>query len=51
MLSLVLYENSAGGRFIFIQYGFMGANDLMDAAFNAIVLEEQINAASNTDGL
>lgn len=34
-----------------IQYGFEGGNDLMQEAYDAVALEEVLNAASDVDGL
>ena len=51
MVSLVREDYSTGSHYIYIKYGFKGADDCMEAAYNAIVLEERLNAASDTDGL
>ena len=44
-------ESHSSDTYIYIKYAFDGANELMDNAYNALILEETQNAASNTDGL
>lgn len=52
MVSLVSRDyESTGTKEIYIKYGFSGAEALMQKAYDAIALEESINAADNTDGL
>ena len=51
MVSLVKADYSTGSHYIYIKYGFSGADDLLNAAYDAVVLEERLNAASNVDGL
>ncbi len=51
MVSLVREDYPSGNHYIYIKYGFSGADDLMESAYDAVVLEETLNAASNTDGL
>lgn len=50
-VSLVLQEYSSDSQYLFIKYAFDGADTLMDQAYDALVLEEARNAASNIDGL
>lgn len=51
MVSVMREDYPSGTHNIYIKYGFSGGNDLMEAAYNAIVLEETQSAASNIDGL
>lgn len=51
MVSLVRQDYPSGSHYIFIKYGYRGADELLANAYNAVVLEETLNAASNTDGL
>ncbi len=51
MVSLIREDYSSGSHYIYIKYGFKGGNDLLKAAYEAAVLEETLNAVSNTDGL
>ncbi len=51
MVSVVKEDYPTGSHYIYIKYGFSGADDLIKAAYEAAVLEETRNAASNTDGL
>ena len=50
-VSLVKEDYPSGSHYIYIKYGFSGADEQIAAAYNAVVLEETQNAASNTDGL
>lgn len=51
MVSLVKEDYPSGSHYIYIKYGYSGADELIAKAYDAIVLEEMLNAASNTDGL
>ncbi|MBP3649603.1 MAG: hypothetical protein J6K73_07465 [Clostridia bacterium] len=51
MVSLVKEDYPSGSHYIYIKYGYSGADDLVAKAYDAVVLEEMLNAASNTDGL
>ena len=50
-VSLVREDYPSGSHYIYIKYGFAGADELMKKAYDALVLEESLNAVSNTDGL
>lgn len=50
-VSLVKEDYPTGSHYIYIKYGFSGADEQIAAAYNAVILEETQNAASNTDGL
>ncbi len=51
IVSLVKEDYPSGPHYIWIRYSFEGANTLIDNAYEALVLEESINSASDTDGL
>lgn len=51
MVSLVKQVYSSGSRYIYIDYGYSGADDRIYEAFDALKLEEVLNAGSYTDGL
>ena len=51
MVSIVREDYPSGSHYIYIKYGTKSADDLIKAAYDAVVLEESLNAASNTDGL
>ncbi len=51
--TLVTLEKKDYGdyAYIYIKYAFLGGNDLLQAAYDALVLEESLSSASNVDGL
>jgi len=51
MVSVFRQDYSSGTHEIYIKYGFMGGDDLMQNAYEALVREETENAASDIDGL
>ena len=51
MVSLVKEDYPSGSHYIYIKYGVSGADEQIKAAYDAVVLEETKNAASDTDGL
>ena len=51
MVSLVKEDYPSGSHYIYIKYGYSGADLLLEDAYDAVVREEILNAASNTDGL
>lgn len=51
MVSLVREDYPSGNHYIYIKYGFSGADQLLADAYEAAVYEESLFAASNTDGL
>lgn len=50
-VSLLREDYPTGSHYIYIKYSFDGANDLMKKAYDALVLEESVNASSNVEGL
>lgn len=51
MVSIFRQDYSSGSHYIYIKYGFTGGDDLMQAAYEAVVREETESAGSNIDGL
>lgn len=51
MVSILKEDYPSGSHYIYIKYGFAGGDDLMAKAYDAVILEETLNAASNVDGL
>ncbi len=51
MVGLELEEYSASRKYLYIHYTFQGADELIEQAHQAVLLEERINAESNYDGL
>ena len=51
MVSIYKEDYSSGSHYIYIKYGFQGADNLRDAAYAAEVKAENESAASNTEGL
>lgn len=52
MVGLELEEyNASDTKYLYIRYTFQGADELIEQAHQAVLLEERINAESNYDGL
>jgi len=45
------YGSTTGTKEIYIKYAFKGGDELLNKAYEALVLEEKMNAGSNTEGL
>lgn len=51
IVALVSEEYSSGNSDIEIRYGTTAGNDLLQTAYNALILKEKLDAASDTSGL
>lgn len=51
MVCLEREDYPSGSHYIYIKYSYLGGNDLLETAYQALVYEEALNAVSNIDGL